>query len=208
MPEIRVRRVYDAPSPADGARVLVDRIWPRGLRKDAAHLTEWAKDAAPSTELRQWYGHDPEKFQRVPPALPGRAVRPRPAGRARQAARPGRDRPGDPAHRDPRRRHQPGRGPGPGPAPAPGRRRRRGRLLGPPGLPGLRRHRSRRPPRRLRAGLSSVPPGRAGVFGLRLVRQRQVPAEVIVPLARLTSSPSSVPHSGDDLGLMGAQRGL
>jgi uncharacterized protein YeaO (DUF488 family) len=62
MPEIRVRRVYDAPSPADGARVLVDRIWPRGLRKDAAHLTEWAKDVAPSTELRQWYGHDPEKF--------------------------------------------------------------------------------------------------------------------------------------------------
>ena len=62
MPEIRVRRVYDAPSPADGARVLVDRIWPRGLRKDAAHLTEWAKDAAPSTELRKWYGHDPAKF--------------------------------------------------------------------------------------------------------------------------------------------------
>jgi uncharacterized protein YeaO (DUF488 family) len=63
MPEIRVRRVYDASSPADGARVLVDRVWPRGLRKDAAHLTEWAKDAAPSTELRKWYGHDPEKFQ-------------------------------------------------------------------------------------------------------------------------------------------------
>jgi uncharacterized protein YeaO (DUF488 family) len=62
VPEIRVRRVYDAPSPADGARVLVDRIWPRGLRKDAARLTEWAKDAAPSTELRTWYGHDPEKF--------------------------------------------------------------------------------------------------------------------------------------------------
>ena len=62
MSEIRVRRVYDAPSPADGARVLVDRVWPRGLRKDAAHLTEWAKDAAPSTELRKWYGHDPEKF--------------------------------------------------------------------------------------------------------------------------------------------------
>jgi uncharacterized protein YeaO (DUF488 family) len=63
MPEIRVRRVYDAPSADDGARVLVDRVWPRGLRKDAAHLTEWAKDAAPSTELRKWYGHDPEKFQ-------------------------------------------------------------------------------------------------------------------------------------------------
>ena len=63
MPEIRVRRVYEAPSPADGARVLVDRIWPRGLRKDAARLTEWAKDAAPSTELRQWYGHDPKKYE-------------------------------------------------------------------------------------------------------------------------------------------------
>jgi uncharacterized protein YeaO (DUF488 family) len=62
MPEIRVRRVYDAPEPDDGARVLVDRIWPRGLRKDAAHLTEWAKDAAPSTELRQWYGHDPGRY--------------------------------------------------------------------------------------------------------------------------------------------------
>jgi uncharacterized protein YeaO (DUF488 family) len=63
MPEIRVRRVYDAPEPDDGARVLVDRIWPRGLRKDAARLTEWAKDAAPSTELRQWYGHDPGKYE-------------------------------------------------------------------------------------------------------------------------------------------------
>ena len=60
--QIRVRRVYDAPSPADGARVLVDRVWPRGLRKDAARLDEWAKDAAPSTELRKWYGHDPAKF--------------------------------------------------------------------------------------------------------------------------------------------------
>ena len=63
MPEIRVRRVYDAPDPDDGARVLVDRIWPRGLRKDAARLTEWAKDAAPSTELRQWYGHDPSRYE-------------------------------------------------------------------------------------------------------------------------------------------------
>jgi len=61
--EIRVRRVYDAPSQEDGARVLVDRIWPRGLRKEAARLDEWAKDAAPSTELRTWYGHDPDKFE-------------------------------------------------------------------------------------------------------------------------------------------------
>jgi uncharacterized protein YeaO (DUF488 family) len=57
-----VRRVYDEPARADGARVLVDRIWPRGLRKDAARLDDWAKDAAPSTDLRTWYGHDPAKF--------------------------------------------------------------------------------------------------------------------------------------------------
>ena len=61
-PEVRVRRVYEEPSAADGARVLVDRIWPRGLRKDAIRLDDWAKDAAPSGELRTWYGHDPAKF--------------------------------------------------------------------------------------------------------------------------------------------------
>ena len=60
--DVRVRRVYDEPSAADGARVLVDRIWPRGLRKDAIRLDDWAKDAAPSGELRTWYGHDPAKF--------------------------------------------------------------------------------------------------------------------------------------------------
>ena len=61
-PDIRVRRVYDQPEAADGARVLVDRIWPRGLRKDAIRLYDWAKDVAPSSELRTWYGHDPAKF--------------------------------------------------------------------------------------------------------------------------------------------------
>jgi uncharacterized protein YeaO (DUF488 family) len=60
--DIRVRRVYDEPSPEDGARVLVDRVWPRGMRKDAARLDEWAKDVAPSAELRTWYRHDPAKF--------------------------------------------------------------------------------------------------------------------------------------------------
>lgn len=62
-PDIRVRRVYDEPVPEDGARVLVDRVWPRGMRKDAARLDEWAKDVAPSTELRTWYRHDPAKFE-------------------------------------------------------------------------------------------------------------------------------------------------
>ena len=60
--DVRFRRVYDEPSDADGARVLVDRVWPRGLRKDALRLDDWAKDVAPSTELRTWYGHDPAKF--------------------------------------------------------------------------------------------------------------------------------------------------
>ncbi|MFF7652329.1 DUF488 domain-containing protein [Streptomyces sp. NPDC007983] len=61
-PGIRVRRVYDTPEPDDGTRVLVDRIWPRGLAKEDAQLDEWAKAAAPSTELRRWYGHEPERF--------------------------------------------------------------------------------------------------------------------------------------------------
>jgi uncharacterized protein YeaO (DUF488 family) len=61
-PQVQVRRVYEEPEPQDGTRVLVDRLWPRGLRKDAAHLDEWAKDVAPSTELRKWYAHDPAKF--------------------------------------------------------------------------------------------------------------------------------------------------
>lgn len=59
---VKVGRVYDDTAAADGARVLVDRVWPRGLKKEAAHLDEWAKDVAPSTELRTWYGHDPDKF--------------------------------------------------------------------------------------------------------------------------------------------------
>jgi uncharacterized protein YeaO (DUF488 family) len=61
-PDIRVRRVYDRPSAADGARVLVDRLWPRGVAKDKVQLDDWAKDAAPSADLRVWYGHDPAKF--------------------------------------------------------------------------------------------------------------------------------------------------
>jgi uncharacterized protein YeaO (DUF488 family) len=61
-PDVRVRRVYDDPMPEDGTRVLVDRVWPRGLRKAAVRLDDWAKDVAPSSELRRWYGHDPAKF--------------------------------------------------------------------------------------------------------------------------------------------------
>lgn len=60
---VRVRRVYGPPEPADGSRVLVDRLWPRGLSKQRAELDEWAKQVAPSPELRKWYGHRPELFE-------------------------------------------------------------------------------------------------------------------------------------------------
>ncbi len=59
---LRTGRVYDAVSPEDGHRVLVDRLWPRGLRKDDPRIGEWMRDAAPSTELRRWYGHVPERY--------------------------------------------------------------------------------------------------------------------------------------------------
>jgi uncharacterized protein YeaO (DUF488 family) len=62
MAEVQARRVYDQAAPSDGKRVLVDRLWPRGLAKDRAHLDEWLKAVAPSDELRRWYGHDPAKF--------------------------------------------------------------------------------------------------------------------------------------------------
>jgi uncharacterized protein YeaO (DUF488 family) len=58
----RVKRVYDDPSPDDGLRVLVDRIWPRGLSKDRAQVDEWMKAVAPSTALRTWYAHDADRY--------------------------------------------------------------------------------------------------------------------------------------------------
>lgn len=65
--DITVKRVYEAACPNDGARILVDRIWPRGLSKDQAALTSWRKEIAPSTGLRRWFGHDRarwDEFQR------------------------------------------------------------------------------------------------------------------------------------------------
>lgn len=61
-PDVRVRRVYEEAEEEDGVRVLVDRIWPRGMTKAKAALDEWCKDVAPSVELRKWYSHDPAKF--------------------------------------------------------------------------------------------------------------------------------------------------
>src|SRR5689334_8860325 len=60
---LRIKRAYLPPSPEDGVRVLVDRLWPRGLRKSEAAIDHWLKDLAPSTELRRWFGHDPRRWE-------------------------------------------------------------------------------------------------------------------------------------------------
>ena len=59
---VALKRVYDEPESGDGTRVLVERLWPRGLSKERAHVDFWLKEIAPSRELRTWFGHDPEKF--------------------------------------------------------------------------------------------------------------------------------------------------
>ncbi len=59
---IRIKRVYEPPSPEDGHRILVDRLWPRGVSKQAAALSAWIKDVAPSHELRKWFDHDPSRW--------------------------------------------------------------------------------------------------------------------------------------------------
>jgi uncharacterized protein YeaO (DUF488 family) len=60
--DVRYRRIYDDASSEDGLRILVDRIWPRGVRKEDANVDEWLREIAPSTELRRWYGHDPDRY--------------------------------------------------------------------------------------------------------------------------------------------------
>src|SRR5690606_26511352 len=65
MGTIRIKRIYDTPLPADGYRMLVDRLWPRGMTKDAACLDEWNKTIAPSTGIRKFFGHKPEHFDRL-----------------------------------------------------------------------------------------------------------------------------------------------
>lgn len=60
---LQLKRVYESPVRTDGRRILVDRLWPRGLSKEKAAIDEWLKDIAPSTELRRWFGHDPEKWR-------------------------------------------------------------------------------------------------------------------------------------------------
>ncbi len=76
--DIRIKRVYEQPEPGDGTRILVDRLWPRGLSKEAAKVDYWARVISPSNELRKWYGHDPAKWaefqQRYAAELDGQAM--------------------------------------------------------------------------------------------------------------------------------------
>lgn len=60
--QLRLKRAYDTPQPQDGTRILVDRLWPRGVKKEDAAIDTWMKSIAPSTELRKWYGHDPSRW--------------------------------------------------------------------------------------------------------------------------------------------------
>jgi uncharacterized protein YeaO (DUF488 family) len=61
-PMLKIKRVYDPVSTDDGKRILIDRLWPRGINKEKAHIDEWVKEIAPSNELRKWYAHDPAKW--------------------------------------------------------------------------------------------------------------------------------------------------
>ena len=61
--EIQIKRAYEPASSHDGTRILVDRLWPRGLKKSDAHIAQWMKEIAPSTELRKWFGHDPARWE-------------------------------------------------------------------------------------------------------------------------------------------------
>jgi uncharacterized protein YeaO (DUF488 family) len=61
--DVRMKRAYDPPARSDGYRVLIDRLWPRGVSREKADLDEWDRELAPSAELRKWFGHDPERFE-------------------------------------------------------------------------------------------------------------------------------------------------
>lgn len=77
---VRIRRVYEPPEPADGVRVLVDRLWPRGLSKDAARVDEWPKALTPSTELRRWYHEGEGSYEEFAERYEAELADPEPAG--------------------------------------------------------------------------------------------------------------------------------
>ena len=105
-----MRRVYDDALPEDGTRVLVDRLWPRGLTKAQAELSEWCKQVAPSTALRRWYGHDPERFEEFARRYREELTEPERAEALAHLRELATERDADPAHGDQGPRHQCGSG--------------------------------------------------------------------------------------------------
>lgn len=88
---VQLKRAYEPPAHGDGTRVLIDRLWPRGMTKKKAAIDEWFKDIAPSTTLRQWFGHDPARWQEFRRRYAGEVRRnPDQLGRLRALARQGR----------------------------------------------------------------------------------------------------------------------
>ncbi len=73
--DVQTKRVYEPADPADGYRVLIDQVWPRGVSRERAQLDEWARELAPSDELRKWFDHVPERFEEFRASLPARALR-------------------------------------------------------------------------------------------------------------------------------------
>ncbi len=73
---IALKRVYESPSGSDGCRILVERLWPRGLSKQDAKVDLWARDVAPTTELRRWFNHEPDKWPEFQPPVSGGAAPP------------------------------------------------------------------------------------------------------------------------------------
>lgn len=61
-PDVQIKRIYDSPEPGDGCRVLIDRVWPRGVSRERARLDRWERELAPSAELRKWFGHAPDRY--------------------------------------------------------------------------------------------------------------------------------------------------
>ena len=90
-PDVNLKRAYEPPSPRDGTRILVDRLWPRGVKKAKARIGLWLKDVAPSAALRQWFGHDPARWSEFRRRYRAELKRqPEPLARLRALARQGR----------------------------------------------------------------------------------------------------------------------
>ena len=183
---VKARRIYDPALPEDGTRVLVDRIWPRGVSKARAQLDEWCKDIAPSTELRKWYSHDPALFEEFARRYRDELSESTRAARTRASARSGEETHADAAHRHQERRPERGRGPR--------RSRRLGqtpprRLKPPPAAGSAPRDLTSRPGRRARR-LNDCAPVRHSLRVWLLLPSRRVPPRAAATRSALVAAGS------------------